>query len=747
MSRRDNIATSSSGYLEDPAVRLAKPREMRQPRAIGRSEWLVLAFLVLASIPPELIRPTSLKVVPPFSRISMIDASWLLDTSYKAAGDIWFGRDVAFTYGPLFQWLSSAPASGIGISTGAIFATWYTLPLLVVIVATFFTARLLLPEAAPWRRALLVLLAVVFWSPPDVRLSVTLLAFAVFVRTTEALASGGRTLRCALGLAAICAAAFWLSADTGLYTCTAFLLCVGATAIATRDWTRMATMAIAAAIGFAGLMLLTNSVLASVLDFRFWRSSLAIAGGYRWFEPSAMSQHDKRILFGVLAMGIAAFSLAWRGRAAKASWMRRPAFLLAGFCLGFVMLQSALVRSDHVHVLLGLYPMIFLCGAVAMAKSESHLESFALPLIVIVATLIFASPYPLFRPGNILSRCRLVLHPMRTCPAGTAKFDGACLSPTDAQLLSRVSSYVASHTGPGEQIAVFPYQNLFGIASRRQVAGGVLQSYLVNGEYLAGLDLDGLRRSRPSLALYLPDGGLSLPIDGIPNFTRSPEVWLYLLQHYRTEGSPVTGALGLTRDDGREARLSFTEKNIGGRMGPIRVRKRNASIDLSPLRLPASNSDFLKLRLRADYPAWWRVRKPSKLILRLSLAGGMEKSVQFIVEPNRTSDIWVYPGDEQELGAYFSDDEARWRSGGRPEVTGLTLLVAPYDWLSVAPESVTIESIAVVHLKMKAPVGLAAQKSYCPRKKGVCACSVLPRGVVKHISADANHNSDQKPFS
>jgi len=712
MSRRDNMAAASSGYLEDPAARLAKPREMRQPRAVGRSEWLVLAFLVLASIPPELIRQSSLRLVPPFSRIRMIDSSWLLDTSYKAFGGIWFGRDVAFTYGPLFQWLSSAPARWIGLSTGAIFATWYTLPLLVVVVATFFTARLLLPESPPWRRALLVLLAVMFWSPSDVRLAVCLLAFAVFVRLTDAVALGDRIILSALASAAICAAAFWLSADSGLYTCTALLLCLGATAIVARAWTRMAILAIAAAIFFAGLVLLTNSVLASVLDFRFWRSSLAIAGGYRWFEPSAMSQRDKRILFGVLALGFAVFGLAWRGRATKASWMRRPAFLLSGFCLAFAMLQSALVRSDHVHMLLGIYPMIFLCGAIAMARSESHLESFALPLIVLAATLTFASAYPLFRPSSVLHRCRLMVHPMLTCPAGTAKFDGACLTPADAELLRKVSAFVDSHMGAGEPIAVFPYQNLFGVASRRQVAGGVLQSYLVNGEYLTELDLDGLRSSRPPLALYFPDDALSLPIDGVPNFTRSPEVWFYLLQHYRAAGSPVSGALGLARDDGREGRLSFTEERLGGPMGPVRIRKRSASIALTPLLWPEAGADFLKLRLRVNYPVWWRARKPSKLMLRFAFAGGTEKLIQFIAEPNHTSDIWIYPWSEQEIGAYFSDTEDRWRPGAGPDITGLTLLVAPYDWLSVAPDSVTIESTDAVQLSLRAPARLPAQKSY-----------------------------------
>jgi len=403
-------------------------------------------LLVAASVPPVLIRHRSLTRV---STLNLLDGSWLLDTSYKAAGGIWLGRDVAFTYGPLFQWLSSAPARWIGISTGAIYATWYTLPLLLSIVATFLTARLLLPEAAAWKRALFVLLAVVFWSPPDVRVSLCLLAFAYFVRLTDAAASGKQMTLRALAAAAICIVAFWLSADTGLYTALALLLCVVATAIAKRRAARMAIFVVIALAFFAALVLLTNVTLFSLSDFRFWRSSLAIAGGYRWFEPSAMLKPDKRLLLETLGLAIAVFGAAWCWRRPAGVWTRRPAFLLSGFCLAFVILQSALVRSDHGHVLVGVYPMLFLCGAIAMGELDGPLLSFALPAAVVVATVTLASAYPLYKPANAISHWRQCVHPVLSCPADTREFDRTCFSPTAAELLSKVSAYVSSQTAPG----------------------------------------------------------------------------------------------------------------------------------------------------------------------------------------------------------------------------------------------------------------------------------------------------------
>ncbi len=299
--------------------------------ATQSTEWLVLIILLVASIPPVLVRHQSLTVV---STLNLLDDSWILDTSYKAVNGIWFGRDVAFTFGPFCQWLSSAPSRWIGISTGAIYATSYTLPFFLVILATFLTARLLFPAAAGWRRALLVSLAVVFWSPPDVRVSVVLLAFAIFLRLSDAVASPGfAVLVGALAAAAICLAAFLLSADTGLYSAAALLLCVTATMIATGRTQRLLKFLSLAAVAFVLLLFLTNSVIASPLNFRFWRSSLAIASGYRWFEPTHMSKADKRLILEALGLGLAVFGTLWWWRKSAGPWTRRPAFLLSGFCL------------------------------------------------------------------------------------------------------------------------------------------------------------------------------------------------------------------------------------------------------------------------------------------------------------------------------------------------------------------------------------------------------------------------------
>ncbi len=272
-----------------------------------------------------------------------------------------------------------------------------------------------------------------------------------------------------------------------------------------------------AAICFALLMLVTNTWMSSTLNFKFWRSSLVIANGYRWFEPIPMVQQNKWLLFKILAMGVVVFGAAWLRRRPDGPWTRRTAFLISGFCLAFLMMQSSLVRSDYGHIIIGIYPMIFLCGAIAIDEVRSApLLSVVLPVATLIATLAFAHPYPLFLPGSIATQLQQIVHPTLRCPEGSGEFDRACFSPKDAELVRSVSTYVDQHTIAGNSIAVFPYETAFGLTSRRQVAGGVLQSYLVNGEYLTGVELAGLRQADPKFGLYLPDGAISLASTSFP---------------------------------------------------------------------------------------------------------------------------------------------------------------------------------------------------------------------------------------
>src|SRR5713101_727663 len=116
-------------------------------------DLLVLLLFVLISINPGWFSRGVLSVD---YDAGLADNSWHLDNVFKFSRGIWVGRDVAFTHGPIFQWLSNVPARFLGVSMGAVYATWDAVMLWCALVSVYLTLRLLLAEQPAWRRALLL---------------------------------------------------------------------------------------------------------------------------------------------------------------------------------------------------------------------------------------------------------------------------------------------------------------------------------------------------------------------------------------------------------------------------------------------------------------------------------------------------------------------------------------------------------------------------------------------------------------
>lgn len=677
---------------------------LRRTLAKLRQYWdfLAVLLLVLITMPPALLSPSTLVI---FRSIAIIDYSWRLDTVFKASQGVWFGRDVAFTYGPLFQWLSSAPARWVGSSMGFVSATADTLPLWCTFLAIYATLRLLLPEARAWRRFLLLLL-LSLWAPRDLRTAFDILLFALFLRGWYAVRNRGLVpVTLGAGAAFLCAAAFLYSADTGVYGVAAWLISLTAVAWERRSeaaaFRGYALAVLVFAVVSIGCVLGINTIMAKPFDFHFWNDSWAIVSAYRWMEPSAMSKVGTIYTLGVLLAGSAVFVL--RGVASvnrDECLTSRPGFLIGAFCFAVLLMQSGLVRSDMVHINAGVFAMLFFAGTILFA-----LPSRIVPALVALAgtagwlLLPIEPPMPrsAFLPLVIFHSYLQALRPITQCPRGLTEFDGGCYGPGFVEDLRAASSYMQQHNR-GDSMVVFPYQTVFGIASRRNVAGGVMQSYLASGEYLSQLDIRGLERSAAPAGLYVPDQP-DLRVDEVPDFTRSPELWLWLFRYYRIEqqlphttAGLLQGTVGLLRDTSRAARVSLTSVPILPSKQRHLIRNRSAVLDLGTPAWPADGADFLRLRLVVHYGPLWKLRKPERLRLQITRADGSQEMKSFVAEPNVPSDVWFYPWNETGLTGYFAAEESQWRGGPRPAVTHLRLWVTPYDWVSQRPDSVVIES-------------------------------------------------------
>ncbi|HME31735.1 MAG TPA: hypothetical protein VKG65_03175 [Terriglobales bacterium] len=327
-----------------------------------------------------------------FAIPSLIDDNWHLDEVFKLSRGIWIGRDVAFTHGPIFQWLSNLPARSMGVSMGAIYATCFTVPVWFAFAFVYLTLRLLLPEQPAWKRALLLLLILVFWEP-SLRNAFPVFLFAIFLRGWYAVIPG-RAKTYVLGIVAalLCVIAFLVASDTGVYSTAAWVVATAAVVFEARRDKLIAGKCLLTMMAFVVsafvLALAVNAAMGRTFDFRFWKDSAQMVSVYRWATPAAMTDAGTVRLLGTLFAGAAVF-LFRAGAHSKQSpaTTERTGFLLGGFAFAVVMLQSALVRSDLGHVVIAAFAMVCLSGVILFSFESGGFSAFAVLLAIACSVL------------------------------------------------------------------------------------------------------------------------------------------------------------------------------------------------------------------------------------------------------------------------------------------------------------------------------------------------------------------------
>ncbi len=390
----------------------------------------------------------------------------------------------------------------------------------------------------------------------------------------------------------------------------------------------------------------------------------------------------------------------------------RPGFLLSALGFACVALQSGLVRSDSNHIGYAIFPLLFLTGVVLF----SFRGRYRLGRRRFTATVSNgaagqsrdpARDDPLSLPAG---RCI----PSLNVRPGYSEIDRACYPANAAATARIVSNYLQDHSSANDWVVIFPYQYLYGLTSRRNVAQGVEQAFLAHDAYLKQLNIDGLEREPAPVGLYFPDaepGDMSNPnasiaIDEVPNLTRNPEIWFWMFHHYRTAEELLPGVFALQRDDSRKASITMEAEPLGLEAKSYPITERKTAIELGAPAWPMSPVDFLRLRLKVNYSALWKLRKPERMQLEISRADGSRELKSFVLAPNVSTDVWFYPWSEGELGNYFAADEARWRPSHRSAITELRLLLTPLDWVSQTPQTVTLESADAVRFSMGSDVKL-----------------------------------------
>ncbi len=666
------------------------------------SHWDIFAvlLLILASLPLAWLSPQTLVVI---QHPGTFDDHWVLDAVYKVTHGIYFAKDVVFLYGPLAHWLMAAPPRLSGLSLGSIYTSYRTLLLWCAILFSYGALRLLLPEQPAWKRALPLLVLCVFWTSWDGRTALAILLFAAFLRGWYAVREGRlKPIPFACGSAASIAFAFYYSADTGVYGIAAWLLALGGVAFEHRREIHKLRLAAIGVAAFAGsavvLVFLINIFNGGLLDFHFWRTSLALVSVHRWNEPAAMSEAGAIHLLAPLSVAAGLFLLRLFVPTDRSVVIAaRSGFLLSAFAFAVLSMQSGLVRSDFPHIIAGIYPMAFFSGVI-LFSFRSRIATAAAAIGAAIASLLFVQPLPEFQPASLRFRLARMVHPITTCPNGYRDVDHACFPNEFANTLQTIAGYLQQHSAQRDSVLIYPYQYIFAVAAHHDVAGDVEQSFLANGTYLSQVDVAGMQRANAPVGVFFRDATpseytsptLSLPIDEVSNFTRTPNVWFWVFRNYRADGPLASGVLGLLRDESRAARIAQQEYPLALPARSYPTQEPSAAIELGAPDWPLGGADFLRLRMKVRYSPLWKLRKPERLQLEITRADGSRSLRNFVIEPNVESDVWFYPWDEAELSRYFDSDQNHWRSSLRPAITNLRLIVTPPDWFSQKPKAVDL---------------------------------------------------------
>lgn len=665
---------------------------------------LILTIALGALLWREVMRPAAAgpPVLPP---LAYLDYSWFLEMAFKAHHGILFGRDVVFSYGPLYQWLWSLPSRAQGFSLGSFFATHDLFQYGMILALIYGATAFLLHGYAPWKRAFYILMMFAFWPPEQVRASFLLFVVACVIYQVQRTIEGETVpiVRAAV-TSMVVVGSFLISPDCGTYACAIFAI-----AVVVNLWflranmnkiRRMAWFLSLSAISAAVWVLLINNFMRAPFYFGFWRDEFALVSMYRWTMGLGMNRQMYHRFFAFIVFGICTFIFAWvRRRPGSRELLQNPASLLAAFLCCLLILQSGAIRADWGHIMLGASPLITLGFAVLMgsANQENYKWTGDLPvLLAVILTGVFSGPSWYLQPHTMASAFKPL--GKTVCPADRIEFDHACVVQQDYARLAPVADYLTKHTSQQDRILTFPYENIYGDVTRRMVSGGTLQLNAAAGPYLTKRNLEGIEADNPPTAIYSVDN-LAETIGGVPNFTRAPELWFYLQSHYQQETEIVPGIIALRSSQERQRRWNMRTTPLA--LNPLAqtIRLNKDLVVASSLRWPA-DADFLRLRVTVQYPFWWKLSKPSNALIELRRGDGSYVAIPVLIPPNTPSEIWVFPWDEQQLARYFAPGAETWRTSDRAPITEVRLRFEPMDFLSVAPSKVVVDNLSIASVTL-----------------------------------------------
>jgi hypothetical protein len=573
----------------------------RRPRVLG---WL--AMLLIFGIGAIQAVPDSFFAARQTidDRFDLLDDHWKLEFSARLARGEIAGRDFAFNYGPLYQLLEG----GLGVLAGgdpASLLRYQRLLQVLVQILAVWSVIALLTNSCGWRSVLFALWVVVF----PVR---TLKPFGA-IAAVVAIAAAQRSPRAwKLWLAALLPGLLvFYALDLGVF-CFATLALTSLVnllrSIVTREfracirsegrvwmWVAVDTILLCLAARF-GLHFPVSDYLAV---------SAEIARGYSTMMVWPLSVGAAWLLALGLAISLIGLAALLASRRFDPKAVDR-AIPIAVFAI--LWLRYAVTRSDPSHVFWALLPCEFLILVALPALFLRARPRLALPLAAVWVAVFAADSY-------LMNRNRFAGLGRQLQRAASFRWQRPSLTVENETINDGLAAIERSGLR-GRPLLVWPAETIVNVLSGSPNANPLLQTYVAHTEDLEHRIVASLEHEPEAhIVLFRGEPG----IDSVPNLSRTPLVFRYLLDHYELQSDRADEVVILRRAArergyGPEHELEFL------RLHPLLTSWDNVLLAGEE---DVRERDVLSLTLKVHVPLWARPLKPGLLNVLIWLEDGL----------------------------------------------------------------------------------------------------------------------------
>lgn len=676
----------------------------------------VLLLAIILTVPWDSYSP-----VQSISDFRLLDGSWQTDIPGQLAHGRLLGRDFVFTYGPLYQWMHAA---GLVIPPGdaASVMRWHGVPEKIITITLAWLILRLTGAPLAWRATTFLAWSLIVAAPGEFGGAsfkpMGGLALGVICGYLLAHAAGPRTARgvvpAMIVLWAITAPILTLySFEFGVFAAAA--LVVAAVVIAASTWgfqtaesTRLRRLAIwAAAAALVGGTLFVGLTELPTAWQGFLRDQAEIARGYSlaMARGATWPRWSSLLALAVLLVVLAAWLVRrQRSLVDQTGRIDRPGVaLFCGAMFSLVFLRYGLTRSELLHWWGATAPSMYLLGillpAYLIAQGGSSAARFtperpwwravlqggppdragaALPIGCLVVFVVPFALTPTF--STTLSLRVRALADFRLASPRLAIDQRRELIPEAIAALAAL---------PEKVVYIWPYEAIFGFATDKINPAYTVQSYSAHTAPLEQVTIEQLKTFADLPVLVCRT---SRPVDDVPGLTRTPLIFRFLLDRFEL-AEPPTDQIALLRP--APAERSWSLEPVTEIAEPFAFKPgmgRGIKVKLDDARL----SDLLVVRLRAAPTPTWGIGKPGHVILLLEADDAPPVIRKVLVPPDGQFHNMLVSalGIADPLFMTKFVPDRQWRSTER--VTGLAVVWQPIDVLSVRPDEIALEGVAVL---------------------------------------------------